>query len=329
MTPFAYHRAETLAEAATAAAEPGTSLIAGGTTMVDLMRGGVFAPARVVDISRVPGHDAVAALNDGISFGALARMADVAEHPAVRRDFPVLAQSLQQAASQQLRNMATLGGNLLQRTRCGYFRDGRSPCNKLSPGSGCAALDGANREHAVLGGSDACIATYPGDWAVALAAFDTEVDLVSAGGNRSVRLADLHREPGDTPERETNLLPGDVIAAIRVPASAASSRSTYLKLRDRQSYAFAIASAAVALEMQGDMVVTARIAIGGIATRPWRSTDAEAALQGRRLTEASALEAGRAAFAAAEARGANRFKIELGPRVVARALLNAGGGTAS
>jgi len=323
VTPFAYRRAESLEDAMAAAGEPGTALLAGGTTLVDLMRGNVATPSRVVDIGRLPGLDGIEVTPHLVRIGALARMADVAEHPLIRRDYPALSESLQQAASQQLRNMATVGGNLLQRTRCGYFRDGQSPCNKRVPGTGCPALDGANRNHAVLGTSEACIATYPGDWGVGLVAFGAEVEVASREGLRVIPFEDLHREPGEEPERETNLRLGEVITAILVPATPTSRRSTYLKIRDRQSYAFAVVSAAVALRMVGDRVEDARIGLGGVATRPWRSREAEVALRGRPLTEALALEAGSAAFAGARARGENRVKLALGPRVVARALINA------
>lgn len=325
MTPFAYRRAESLDDAVAAASEPGTALLAGGTTLVDLMRGEVAAPSHVVDIGRLPGLNQVEVMPQLLRIGALAKMADVAENAVIRRDYPALSESLQQAASQQLRNMATVGGNVLQRTRCGYFRDRRSPCNKREPGSGCPALDGANRDHAVLGTSDACIATYPGDWAVALAAFGAEVEIASREGRRTIPFDGLHREPGDRPDWETNLRPGDLITAILIQPTPMGRRSTYLKVRDRQSYAFAVASAAVALEMEGNRVVDARIALGGVATKPWRSRKAEAALRGRPLTEALALEAGQTAFAAARAHGANGVKLTLGPRVVARALLTAAG----
>ena len=322
MTPFAYERAENVAAAVAAAARPGAMFYAGGTTIVDLMRGGVLSPAVLVDLNGLEDLALVAKTDAGLRIGALARMAEVAEHAGLLRDYPLLAESLQQAASQQLRNMASVGGNLLQRTRCGYFRDGRSPCNKREPGTGCAALNGVNREHAVLGTSSACIATYAGDWGAALAALDVTLDLAGPDGTRSIDFADLHRLPGDTPERETELAPGEMIVAITVHGPPAP-RSTYLKIRDRKSYAFAIASAAVALDLDGDRVVGARVGLGGVATRPWRSHAAEAALTDRVLTERVALEAGRAAFADAEAGGENRFKLDLGPRTVARAVINA------
>lgn len=326
MTPFAYRRADSLNEALVAAVEPGTAILAGGTNLVDMMRGGIAAPERIIDIGRIPAlAEIVTSSAAAMRFGALARMADVAEDLVLRRDYPALAESLQQAASQQLRNAATVGGNVLQRTRCSYFRDSHSSCGKRSPGSACSALDGVNRDHAVLGTSERCIATYAGDWGVALAAFDAEVEIASLAGRRTLPFRELHRQPGDTPDRETNLRPGEIIVAITVPPTQAGRASTYLKIRDRQSYAFAIASAAVALEMDGDRVMAARIAVGGVATVPWRSPEAEAAVAGRRITEATAMEAGWAAFAPARSRGENRVKLELGPRTVARALITAAG----
>lgn len=323
MTPFTYNRVMRVEDAATASLRPGAMLLAGGTTLIDLMRGTVLAPTQVIDIGRIPGLDRVEERAADFRFGSLSKMADVAEHPILRRDYPALTEALQLAASQQLRNMATLGGNLLQRTRCPYYRDARSACNKRNPGSGCPALDGANRDLAILGTSDSCIATYPGDFAVVLVAFDARIEIVSPQGRRELPVEQLHREPADTPERDTNLAPGDVITAIIVPKTPLGRKSTYLKIRDRQSYAFAIASAAVALHMDGDRVSAARIAVGGVATKPWRSRAAEASLVGRRLNETSALEAGRAVFADARTRGGNRHKPEIGARAVARALLTA------
>lgn len=318
MQPFTYVRADSLDDAIHEASQPGAALLAGGTTMVDLMRGDLAGPSRVVDIGHLPGLSAVDLSGPVLRFGALARMADVAEEPGL---YPALAESLQLAASQQLRNAATLGGNILQRTRCPYFRDGVSACNKRVPGSGCAALDGEDRETALFGGSDRCIATYPGDWGTALAAFDTAVEIRSAAGTRTVPFAEFHRPYGDDPAAETILRPGDIVTAITIQATPAGRTSTYLKVRDRQSYAYAVVSAAVALEMDGDTVRSARVSLGGVATKPWRAPEAEAALAGRQLTEATALDAGEAAFAGAKPGRQNAFKIELGRRVVARAAL--------
>ncbi len=323
MQPFTYIRAGSLDEALREAAQPGAAILAGGTTMVDLMRGDLAAPSRLVDIGHLPGLADIDTTGPVLRFGALARMADAAEDATLLRDYPALAESLQLAASQQLRNAATLGGNILQRTRCAYFRDGVSDCNKRVPGSGCTAVDGEDRDMALFGTSDRCVASYPGDWGTALAAFDTAVELRSARGSRSVPFAEFHLPYGDDPARETVLQPGEVVTAITVQATPAGRRSTYVKVRDRQSYAYAVTSAAVALEMDGDTVTSARIAVGGVASRPWRAPEAEAALVGRKLTEAVALEAGAAAFAAARTLRQNAFKVELGRRTVARAALTA------
>ncbi len=321
MQPFTYVRADNLDHALAEAAMPGTALLAGGTTMVDLMRGDLAWPQRLVDIGHLAGLDGIETGGDTIRLGALVRMADAAEDETLRRDYPALTESLQLAASQQLRNAATLGGNLLQRTRCFYFRDGVSACNKRIPGSGCTALDGEDREMALFGTSDRCIATYPGDWGTALAAFDTSLELRSAAGTRTLPFAEFHLPYGDDPARETVLREGEMVTAILVKPTPAGRRSTYVKVRDRQSYAYAVVSAAVALEMDGDTVTQARVSLGGVASRPWRAPAAEAALVGKTLTEAVALAAGNAAFEGAQPRRQNAFKVELGRRVVARAAM--------
>ncbi len=321
MQPFSYVRATSLDHALQEAARPGAALLAGGTTMVDLMRGDLAGPSSLVDIGHLTDLAGFDTAGPVLRFGALARMADVAEDPVLLHDYPALAESLQLAASPQLRHAATLGGNLLQRTRCPYFRDGISACNKRSPGAGCDALDGETREMALFGTSDACVANYPGDWGTALAAFDSAVEVRSAHGSRTIPFAGLHREYGDRPEQETTLAPGEIITAITVRATPAGRRSTYLKLRDRQSYAYALVSAAVALEMEGDTVRAARVSLGGVASRPWRAPAAEAVLTGRALTEAVALQAGEAAFVGARTLPHNGFKTELGRRVVAQAAL--------
>jgi xanthine dehydrogenase YagS FAD-binding subunit len=250
-------------------------------------------------------------------------LAAAAQHDGVRREYPAIAQSLALAASQQLRNMATLGGNVLQRTRCSYFRDPSfEACNKRRPGSGCAALKGVNRHHAVLGASEDCISQYPGDFAAALVALDAEVELTGPTHTRRIAFETLHRG-SERPDVETDLRPGEVITRFFAPASPRSRRSLYVKVRDRQSYAFAIASAAVALELEQGQVLSARIALGAMAYRPWRARDAEAALVGRALTEASAEAAGALALSGAVGRGHNDYKIALGARTVARALLEA------
>src|SRR5262249_34225462 len=258
--------------------------LAGGTTLIDLMKLDVMRPEMLVDINAL--HDTtlgeIAADGNGLRLGAMARMADAAAHPAGRRGYPVIPQSPELAASQQLRNMAALGGNVLQRTRCSYFRDtSYAECNKRNPGSGCAALNGFNRMHAVLGTSDHCIATYPGDFAQALIALDAVVEIVSRNGSRTIPFATLHRAPGETPQQETTLAPGDMTAAFSVPAAPWTRRSLSLKIRDRQSYEFALASAAVALDLGDNVVRDVRIALGGVATVPWRAREAEDALMGR------------------------------------------------
>jgi xanthine dehydrogenase YagS FAD-binding subunit len=297
--------------------------LAGGTTVIDLMKIDVMRPDVLVDINALAAqHGEIHAGPDGLRLGALARMADVADHPEVLRDYPVIAQSLQLAASPQLRNMASLGGNVLQRTRCNYFRDVTwAACNKREPGSGCAAMGGVNRRLAVLGVSEHCIANYPGDFANALAALGAAVEIEGPGGRRAIPFEELHRLPGDTPHLETNLAPGELITGFVVPAGPWTRRSLFLKIRDRQSYEFALASAAVALDLDGERVREARIGLGGLAAKPWRSHEAEAALRGQALTEATATQAAEIAFRGAVVHGENRLKPELGRRTLVRALL--------
>ncbi|WP_244816489.1 xanthine dehydrogenase family protein subunit M [Caballeronia sp. Lep1P3] len=301
--------------------------LAGGTNLLDLMKLDVMTPERLIDIGPLAaGHSGIEASEGGLTLGAFAHMADAARHAAVCRDYPVIAQSLWMAASPQLRNMATLGGNVLQRTRCLYFRDTSwRACNKRTPGSGCAARDGVNRRLAVLGVSEHCIANYPGDFAIALVALGAQVAVRSpAGEMRNIPFETLHRLPGDTPHRETNLRPGELIVAFHVPAGAWTRRSLYLKIRDRASYDFALASAAVALDLDAQGVVrAARIGIGGLAAKPWRAREAEASLAGKRIDERSAREAADAAFAGAVVSGETARKPELGRRTLVRALLQA------
>jgi xanthine dehydrogenase YagS FAD-binding subunit len=331
MRPFVYERVSDWAAATQAAGGPSSvpvSYLAGGTTLVDLMKLDVMRPERVIDINAL--HDSrygrIDFSQNGLRLGALVRMADAADHPDVRHHYPVIAQSLQLAASAQLRNMASLGGNVLQRTRCTYFRDvSYSACNKRNPGSGCAALDGINRMHAVLGGSDHCIATYAGDFGQALIALDANVGLIGADGARTIPFAKLHRQPGNTPDQETTLRPGELIVSFTVPAASWTRRSLYLKVRDRQSYEFALASAAVALDLADGAVRDARIALGGVSTVPWRAADAEAALRGKTIDDQSLTAAADAAFAGAQGHGHNDFKIELGKRTLRRALQQAAG----
>jgi len=332
MRPFSYERAVDLNEASRLGANTGqgqtdapVQFLAGGTTLVDLMKLDVLRPARVVDISPL-GADlaAIAVTGRGLHLGALATMSKVAEHPDVRRAYPAIAESLSLAASDQLRNMASLGGNVLQRTRCPYYRDPSwEACNKRRPGSGCTAIQGYNHNHAVLGVDESCIAQYPGDLGVVLAAFDAEVELSGPAGARLVAFASLHRPAEGQPHLETTLRPGEVITGFNVPAGAWTRRSLYLKVRDRSSYEFALASAAVGLDMDGETVRQARIGLGGVAYRPWRSREAEAVLVGKPLDESTAKAAADAAFAGAVTHGGNDFKPELGRRTLVRALLQA------
>ncbi len=295
--------------------------LAGGTTLVDLMKLEVEAPERLIDLTGLTELQACDFSGEELSFGALARMSDVADDPTVRSEYPALSEALWKAASQQLRNMATVGGNLLQRTRCAYFRDRQYPCNKRQPGSGCSAIEGLSRGHAILGVSDACIAVYPSDWAVALAAFDAVVDTASPSGRRSIPLLELHRPPGTTPHLETVLRSDELIVRLRVPRTRAGKASTYQKVRDRQSYAFALTSAAVALEMDGERIRDARIALGGVATTPWRAREAERSLLGQPLTPESARRAGTLAFAYSRTTPRNAFKVPLGIQTVVESLL--------
>jgi xanthine dehydrogenase YagS FAD-binding subunit len=331
MRPFALEAVNSAAGAVQAAAIPRApsslqspvQLLAGGTTLIDLMKLDVMRPERVIDINAL-GKTEFGRINvngSGLRLGALVRMAEAADHADINQGFPAIAQSLKLAASQQIRNMASLGGNVLQRSRCPYFRDvSYAECNKRNPGSGCAARDGFNRSHAVLGTSDRCIATYPGDFAQALIAFDARVDLAGPAGKRSIPFASLHRRPGDTPEIETTLQPGEIITAFFVPAGPWTRRSVFLKIRDRESYEFALASAAVALDVSDGRVREARIALGGVATVPWRASAAEAALKGNAIDDPTKQAAAEAAFAGARSHEHNAFKVELGKRTLVRAL---------
>jgi xanthine dehydrogenase YagS FAD-binding subunit len=327
MQTFAYERAATLADAIREAAQPGTMVIAGGTELLNWMKEGIVAPGRLVDLNGLSGLDQIDAGDQGLKIGALTRMSDVAGHPAVRRDYPALSQALLSSASAQIRNMASIGGNLLQRTRCPYFRaEIDLACNKRRPGSGCAALHGEDRFAAIWGWSECCIATHPSDLAVALVALDGVVHVAGPGGSRQVPIGDFYRLPADTPERETVLDSGELITGIEVPASALARRSHYLKLRERASYEFALVSTAVGLELDGTNIRAARIALGGVAPKPWRLGDTEVALRGISLEHEPALrrvlDAG---FADARPRRHNCFKIELAKRAIVRALQSAGG----
>ncbi|MER8832938.1 xanthine dehydrogenase family protein subunit M [Mesorhizobium sp. M0045] len=324
MRDFSYLRANSVDAARQASAQPGAMLLAGGTTLVDLAKCGVAEPETVVDITHLTGLDTIVIDDRGAVVGALARMSTVADHAGIKSRFPAVSEALWQAASAQLRNMATIGGNLMQRTRCPYFRDPSNfpACNKRSPGSGCSAIGGVTRGHAVLGTSEACIATYPGDLAVALVAFDAIVHL----GDRQIAVDNLFLLPGSTPDNEHAIEPGEVITAIGIPASAAARRSTYLKVRDRQSYEFAAASAAVGVEFEADgrTIRDLRVALGGVATKPWRARAVEEALKGKVLEPEVVRQASLLAVEGAVDHGANHYKIQLAPRVVARAILKMG-----
>ncbi|KRB60101.1 FAD-binding molybdopterin dehydrogenase [Rhizobium sp. Root708] len=325
MKHFDYIRAASLDDARQRAMQSGAMLLAGGTTLLDLAKCGVAEPEVVVDISHISGLSQISADENGVTIGALARMEEVAGSPGIKTDYPAVSQSLSLAASPQLRNMATIGGNLLQRTRCPYFRDPGTfdACNKRNPGSGCSAIGGVTRNHAVLGTSPACIASYPGDLAVALVALDATVCL----GERRVSADDFFLLPGDTPERETVLERGEMVTAILIPSSPVAKNSTYLKIRDRQSYEFAAASAAVGLELEADRrtIKDIRVALGGVATRPWRARSVEEALIGKTIDVATVETASRLAVEGAVSSGGNQYKIELAPRVVTRAILTMGG----
>ena len=332
MRPFAFEAPVDAVAAVALASVPASAHVTaavqykgGGTTLIDLMKLDVMRPTIVVDVTGLadPAMHRVDRIGEGLRIGSLVSMAKLHSDAAMVRDYPILTESLWQAASQQLRNMARLGGNVLQRTRCAYFRDtSYDQCNKRVPGSGCAALDGFNRAHAVLGASDHCIALYAGDWAPALIALDARVEVLGSAGPRSLAFADLHCLPGTTPHIETSLAPGELITAFVVPGGP-RRRSLYRKIRDRESYAFANASAAVALDLDGDVVRDVRIGLGGVATIPWRAHCAEAMLRGNRLTEASAGAAADAEFAEARPRDHNAYKVALGKATVVRALLDA------
>jgi xanthine dehydrogenase YagS FAD-binding subunit len=322
MHPFVYVHADSIDHALASARRGDAHYIAGGTTLVDLMRLEVMRPTAVVDITGLadPGLTAIEDTGHGLRIGALATNTDVAYHPEVAARFPALSEALLSGASPQLRNMATVGGNLLQRTRCPYFRDGTSPCNKRAPGSGCAALDGYARSHAVLGTSARCIATHPSDMCVALVALDAVIHTRGPSGNRAIPIAEFHTLPGDHPEIESVLVPGELVTHVELPATPLAARSRYTKVRDRASFSFALASAAVALELHGGTIRDARIALGGLATRPWRAVDAERWLIGKRAALDSFRRAAAMALDGAAPRDDNAFKVELGRRTVLRAL---------
>ncbi|MCF3143815.1 FAD binding domain-containing protein [Streptomyces platensis] len=331
MRAISYTRATDVHSAVEAVtSDPGSSFLAGGTTEVDLLRLDVLRPHRLVDINRLPLTGVEERADGGLLIGALARMSEVAEDPAVVGRFPMLSQALLLGASAQLRHMASMGGNLMQRVRCAYYRDPESACNKRVPGSGCSALEGVHRGHAILGTSEHCIATHPSDLAVALVALDAVVHVEGMDGARSIPVDDFFLLPGDTPEREHPLTPGELITAIEVPALPMARRSLYLKVRDRESYEFALASAAAALTLEDGVVREVRLALGGVATKPWRAHRAEDVLMGERADDAAFTRAATAELAPATTRPMNAFKAELARRTLVRALrtvATTGGGT--
>jgi xanthine dehydrogenase YagS FAD-binding subunit len=330
MNTFDYMRPATLREAVAAASEPGAAYLAGGTNLLDLMKGGVTRPRRLVDIGHLPGLDQIEELADGgVRIGALVRNADLAHDETFARRFPAVAEALLSGASAQLRNAATVGGNLMQRTRCPYFYDVASACNKRDPGAGCEARGGESRLHAVLGWSESCIATHPSDFCVPLVALGAVVEVEGRGGRRDIPLETFHRLPGAAPERESELEPGELIVAVRLPAQAArfAAHARYLKVRERTSYAFAVVSAAAALRIENGTIAEGRVALGGVALKPWRAREAEQILAGARADAALFRRAAEAALADAKPSGDNGFKIELARRIVARALSLALAGT--
>ena len=330
MIEFDYVRPRTPAEAVAAAAQPGASYLGAGTNLLDLMKGNVVRPTRLVDVTRLPGLEAIEwDVDGGVRIGALVRNSDLAHEPRVARTFPSVSEALLSGASAQLRNAATTGGNLLQRTRCAYFYDVASRCNKREAGAGCDALGGLNRLHAILGWSEQCIATHPSDFCVPLVALDAVVEIEGTSGRREVPLEAFHLLPGDTPQKESVLEPGDLVVAVRLPPASAAfaSNSRYLKVRERTSYAFAVVSAAASLRTEGDTIAEARLALGGVAMKPWRCREAEAALAGKPASVESFRAAAESALADAKPAGDNAFKIELARRIVVRAFTLAAAGT--
>ena len=321
---FSYTRAEAVESAVRDVAQDTTAkFIAGGTNILDLMKENVERPERLIDITRLPLQQIENLPDGGLRLGALVTNADTAYHPEVEQRYPLLSKTILAGASAQLRNMATNGGNLFQRTRCYYFYDTATPCNKREPGSGCSAINGYNRILAILGTSESCIATHPSDMAVALAALKATVRVTGPNGERTLEMADFHRLPGHEPQYDNNLAPGELVTAIDLPAKGFAQHYTYLKLRDRASYAFALVSVAVGLELEGDTIQEARIALGGVAHMPWRKPEAEALLIGQKATKETFGKAAAALLKGAKGYGSNTFKLELAPRAIVRALTEA------
>ena len=331
MRPFKYSRATDANNAVNRlAANSNARFLAGGTNLLDLMKEDVERPAELIDVTGINLGQIKTIANGGVSIGALAKNTDTANHPLIRQNYPLLSQAILAGASQQIRNMATNGGNLLQRTRCPYFYDVEMPCNKREPASGCGALEGINRNHAIFGWSRECVAVHPSDMCVALAALDASVMVHGTNGNtRSIPFTDFHRLPGDSPEKDNNLQHGELITAIELPRSKFSANSYYLKVRDRASYAFALVSVAAALEMDGNKIKRASLAMGGIAHKPWRAVEAEQFLSGKTAGEGSFRQAAEAAMKDAKPLEHNKFKVELGRRAIVRALTRAANGGAT
>jgi xanthine dehydrogenase YagS FAD-binding subunit len=328
MIDFQYVRTSDVADALRQiAAHPTAKFIAGGTNLIDLMKQDVERPSRLIDISRLPLKSIEETADGGLRIGALVPNSDLAYHPLIAQRYPVLASAILAGASAQLRNMASTGGNLLQRTRCYYFYDTATPCNKREPGSGCSAIIGLNRMHAILGTSDACIATHPSDMCVALAALNATVQVVGPTGAHAVAISDFHRLPGNTPECDTNLQPDEIVTAVELPQRGFAAHYTYLKIRDRLSYAFALVSVAAALEMEGNTIREARLALGGVAPKPWRDPSAEAVLRGQNADLSVFTRAADVVLRDSKGFEHNAFKIDLARRVIVRALMQAAAGT--
>jgi xanthine dehydrogenase YagS FAD-binding subunit len=328
MINFQYSRAADIADAVRQiASDPTAKFIAGGTNLIDLMKDDVERPSRLIDISRLPLKTVEETAAGGLRIGALVPNSDLAYHPKIAQRYPMLASAILAGASAQLRNMASTAGNLLQRTRCYYFYDTATPCNKREPGTGCSARNGLNRMHAILGASESCVATHPSDMCVALAALEATVHVAGPGGERAIAFADFHRLPGTTPQRDTNLGRDEIVTAVELPARGFAENYTYLKIRDRLSYAFALVSVAAALELDGDTIKEARLALGGVAHKPWRDSGAEAVLRGRPANRDSFADAADELLRDAQGLSHNAFKIGLARRAIVRALTQAAHGT--
>ncbi len=325
MKPFSYTRTSSSGAAVEALNnDTNAKFIGGGTNLLDLMKSGVEQPESLVDINQVPLSEIEELPDGGVRIGALARNSRTANHPLIRQRYPMLSQALLSGATQQLRNMATVGGNLMQRTRCYYFYDTATPCNKREPGTGCSAIEGFNRIHAILGTSEQCIATHPSDMCVALAALDAVVRVTGASGDRQIPITEFHRLPGDTPHIDTNLGEDELITAVDLPRSAFAPRSHYLKIRDRASYAFALVSVAAALDIENDKIQAARLVMGGVAHKPWRATEAEEILVGATPNQEVFEQSAEVALRGAQPHQYNAFKVELAKRAIVHALLTVG-----